>query len=248
MILPLSVVETGLFSLLILLWALLLFGGFAFGEVNKEGSHRIPRWARMASSFCLAVGAWVWFAVSQGTPVDNLAAWVAIGMSFGFLGDLFMAELIPLQPRVLYGMGAFGLGHIAYIVGMGRISYLHHFAFPNWPILAIWWVVALLGWFFVVFRGSKASVLHYAALPYALLLATTAGSATGLALLDSNFLLMAIGAGLFLLSDLILAAQLFNGLKFPLIGDVVWLTYGPGQMLIVLGLILFTIATSLWTA
>ena len=34
-------------------------------------------------------------------------------------------------------------------------------------------------------------------------------------------------------SDLILAAQLFNDLSFSLIGDVIWLTYGPGQMLIV---------------
>jgi hypothetical protein len=248
MILPLSLLEIGLFSLLILLWALLLFGGFAFGSINRDASHRIPRWARMASSFCLVIGAWVWFAVSQGTQVDTLTAWVAIGMSLGFLGDLFMAELIPLHPHVLYGMAAFGLGHIAYITGMGGISYLHHFAFPNWPILLLWWLVALLGWYFVVFRGSKPTVLHYAALPYAILLATTAGAATGLAVLDTNFLLMAIGAGLFLLSDLLLAAQLFNGLKFPLIGDIVWFSYGPGQMLIVFGLILFTIATSLMTA
>jgi hypothetical protein len=44
---------------------------------------------------------------------------------------------------------------------------------------------------------------------------------------------LAIGAALFLLSDLILAGELFSGLKFPLIGDVIWLTYGPAQALIV---------------
>jgi hypothetical protein len=38
---------------------------------------------------------------------------------------------------------------------------------------------------------------------------------------------------LLLLSDLILAAELFNDLHFPLVGDVVWLTYGPAQALIV---------------
>ena len=47
------------------------------------------------------------------------------------------------------------------------------------------------------------------------------------------FVLLAVGAALFLLSDLILAGGLFSDLKFPLIDDVVWLTYGPGQMLIV---------------
>jgi hypothetical protein len=70
-------------------------------------------------------------------------------------------------------------------------------------------------------------------LPYALLLASTAGLATGLALQSTYFVPLAIGAALFLLSDLILAGELFSGLQFPLIGDVIWLTYGPGQALIV---------------
>lgn len=44
---------------------------------------------------------------------------------------------------------------------------------------------------------------------------------------------LAPGGALFLLSDLILAGDMFSGLFFPLIGDVVWLTYGPAQMLII---------------
>jgi hypothetical protein len=76
-------------------------------------------------------------------------------------------------------------------------------------------------------------MLHRAALPYALLLASTAGLATGLAVQAPAFVPLAIGGGLFLLSDLILAARLFNGVYFYLIGDIVWLTYGPAQALIV---------------
>lgn len=246
--LPLSGLETWIFLLLIFVWAGFLFGGFAFGKEHAEGRHRIPRWARMASSFSLVLGAWLWYAVSQGTQVVNFATWLAIGMTLGFIGDLFMAELLPLQPHVLYGMGAFALGHIAYIIGISQICYMNKVAFPDWTIMALWWLFALVGWYFVVFRGAKHSILHYAALPYAMLLASTAGAATTLALTDSSFILIAIGASLFLLSDLILAANLFNGLKFRLVGDVIWLTYGPGQMLIVFGLILFTIATSLVTA
>jgi hypothetical protein len=248
MILPLSLVETWLFLLLMALWAMLLFGGFAFGEVNEEGSQRIPRWARMASSFCLVIGAWIWFAVSQGTQVAGLAYWVAIGMSLGFVGDLFMAELVPLKPSILFGMAAFGLGHIAYIFGMSRLGLLLHLTFPNWPVLIFWWLLGLFGWYFVVYFERKPDFLRMAALPYSLLLASTAGIANSLALLDANFILVAIGAGLFLLSDLILAAQLFSEIKFPLIGDAVWLSYGPGQMLIVYGLVIFTIASPLWTA
>ena len=64
-------------------------------------------------------------------------------------------------------------------------------------------------------------------------LASSSGFAIALAVNVSLFIPLAIGCALFLLSDLILAAQLFAGLSFPLIGDVVWLTYGPAQMLIV---------------
>jgi hypothetical protein len=44
---------------------------------------------------------------------------------------------------------------------------------------------------------------------------------------------LALGAILFLMSDLILAGALFNDLHWPLHHDIVWLTYGTGQMLIV---------------
>ena len=103
----------------------------------------------------------------------------------------------------------------------------------HWGALLAWLIFGAAGWYFVVFRAQKPTALHWAALPYALLLAATAGLATGLALWNGVFVLMALGAALFLLSDLLLAAQLFNGLHFKLIGDVIWALYGPGQMLIV---------------
>jgi hypothetical protein len=43
---------------------------------------------------------------------------------------------------------------------------------------------------------------------------------------------LALGATLFLVSDLILAWEIFRG-SFSHSGDCVWLTYGPGQMFIV---------------
>ena len=95
-------------------------------------------------------------------------------------------------------------------------------------------LVGVAGWYIVVFRGAAPpTVLAWSALPYALLLASTTGVATGLAVQESRFTPLVIGAALFLLSDLILAGQLFRRAHFALIGDVVWLTYGTGQMLIV---------------
>ncbi len=49
---------------------------------------------------------------------------------------------------------------------------------------------------------------------------------------DRRLLALAAGGALFLASDLILAFGLFRG-SFPHQTEAVWLTYGPGQMLIV---------------
>lgn len=221
---------------LLILWAVFLFGGFLFGKLNADLTHRISRWARMASSFTLVVAAWSWFAFAEVFP-KSYSLLLAIGMSLGFIGDLFMAKLIPFKDYVLGGIGSFGLGHIAYIIAF--ISFGNDrdlFSFnqnSRTTSLIVWWIIALISWYFVVFRRHKPTFLHYTALPYGLLLATTAGLATGLALQVPAFIPLAIGTALFLVSDFTLAAQLFNGLHFKMIGDLVWLTYGPAQMLIV---------------
>lgn len=222
-------------TVLLILWAAFLFGGFLFGKINADQTHRMRTWTRMASSVVLVVAGWSWVIFMRETPAATYALLVAVGMSFGFLGDLFMAGLLPLKDYVLGGIGSFGIGHIFYIitfVGFGGQQGLDEPG-ARWGALALWLLVGLLGWYIVVFRGQRATLLHYAALPYALLLASTAGFAIGLALQAGGFAPLAIGAALFLFSDLILAAQLFNNLRIRYIGDIVWLTYGPAQMLIV---------------
>lgn len=216
-------------------WAILLFGGFIFGATTAQGDHRMPMPMRILSSAVLVLAGWSWFVFCRGTEAGRFGLLVALGMTFGLLGDLFMAGLIPLGNRVLAGIAAFGMGHILYIsafVGFGNQQRLDAPG-ARWGALAVWLLIGLVGWYFVVFRGQQATAMHWAALPYALLLASTAGFATGLALQASPFIPLALGAALFFASDLILAGELFSGLSFPLIGDVIWLTYGPGQMLIV---------------
>lgn len=220
------------------MWVLLLFGGFAFGKLSEDRTRRMPIWTRMGSSLVLLVAAWLWFWETREATTATYSALIAVGMSLGFIGDLFMAGLIriPNFEHVLGGMSAFGLGHIAYITGILWITQQYGEGL-HWLALIGWLGISIMSWYVVVYRGQKPTALHYVALPYALLLAVTAGAATGLALQAPAFSLLAFGAALFLLSDLILAAQLFNGLRFYLISDVIWLTYGPGQMLIVYTLI-----------
>ncbi|MEW5988524.1 MAG: lysoplasmalogenase [Chloroflexota bacterium] len=219
-------------------WAALLFGGFLFGSSPAENQPRMPLWTRIGSSIVLVIAAWslVGFGRQETRFLAKTEFLVAVGMSLGLLGDLFMAELLRLGNRVMSGIGAFGLGHVVYIVaflGLAGAEAPTTNVGSRWLAWAAWLLFGVVGWYFVVFRGQPATTLHYAALPYALLLASTAGVATGLALLQPAYIPLAVGAALFLTSDLILAAQLFNGLRFPFIGDVIWLTYGPAQMLIV---------------
>lgn len=224
---------------LIAIWAALLFGGFVFGGASSDRTRRMPAWTRLCSSLTLVVTAWLWYAFMRGLPVGSYALLIAVGMTCGLLGDLVLAGVIPLAQPVVGGIAAFGLGHCAYLVAVVWLSgrYGLDAPLPRWGMLALWLLLGLSGWYFVVYRGQRATVTHWAALPYTLLLASVAGLFSGLALQSPAFALAAVGAILFLVSDLILATQLFRKNAFPLIGDVVWLTYGPGQALIVASVI-----------
>ncbi len=221
--------------ILLVLWAILLFGGLIFGKPSTDGTRRMPAWTRMTSSLTLVIAAWCWLLLARGTQAETFALLLAVGMSFGLLGDLFMAKLIIRSDKhVLGGMGSFGLGHVAYIAAFLSFGDALNANAQRVDAWLFWLLVGLIGWYVAVYRGqAKRSVMHYAALPYALLLSSTAGFASGLALNLSAFIPLAVGCALFLLSDLLIAARLFSGVYFRLIDDVVWLTYGPAQMLIV---------------
>lgn len=223
---------------LLVFWAAFLFGGFIFGPA--DAARRMPAWARMASSATLVVAAFSWTFFTRSTPASGYALLIAIGMTFGFVGDLLLSGMLPSGSNFIAGLISFAIGHIFYIVALLRFATATGLtgSVPRWGALAVWLLIGVAGWYLVVWRGAATAgvapeITHWLALPYAILLATTAALGTGLALQDGRFTLLALGGALFLLSDLILAGERFGGLTFPLIGDVIWLTYGPGQMLIV---------------
>jgi uncharacterized membrane protein YhhN len=215
---------------LLVAWAALLLGSIV---VSFRSRQRMATWLRLASSAILVLAAWSWYLVARDTStVAEFALLVALGMTLGFVGDLLLADVLPVTQGFLAGMGAFALGHIAYIAAILSLTPQVQWAVAGIALLV--GLVGLAGWYAVVFRGGKdAMLLRWAALPYALLLATTAGVATGRAIQMPVFLPLALGAALFLASDLLVAGRHFGRMRFPHIGDTVWLTYGPAQMLIV---------------
>jgi hypothetical protein len=214
---------------LLLAWATLLFGGFAVG------SDGIPTVARMGSSLVLVVAAWAWYGFVRSTPVSPYALLIAFGMTFGFTGDLFMANLMPVGDRMLGGMGAFGVGHACYITAFLTRGSRVGLTLPvaRWSALAIWLTAGVVGWYLIVFPNAKPPALAWGALGYVLLLATAAGCASGLAVQARALWPLAVGAALFFISDLMIALGQFAEVHSKALDAAIWLTYGPAQALIV---------------
>jgi hypothetical protein len=222
-----------------LLWGGLLFGGYLFGRPQPPRPNRIPLGVDLASSAALVGAAWALRSATPKGPTRRFATRIATGMTLGAIGDVFMKKNVPA------GMGAFGVGHIAYIAAvlglsdaLGGTSALRRYgAWAGWIGLGV------LGWYFTVYLGPRrGSKLAWAALGYCALLASTAGVATSLVMQRPRYVSLLIGGVLFVLSDLLIAMRIFNPEMFQRIpdairSDIVWLTYGPAQALIVHGIL-----------
>lgn len=210
--------------LLVGAWVILLVIGLARMHTSS--------WPRLASSLVLVLLVWYGYMLADNFAAVRYAGFIAAGMSVGLVGDLYMARVLPAPSRELAGMLAFGLGHIFYITAV--VTY----APVGWIAWIVWLLLGGLLGYFVVMRNTQPPVIRRGALGYTLLLASTAGVATGLALQQPLFSGLAVGAALFLVSDLLIALDLFAKHKFPAMNTLIWLTYGPAQALIV---------TSIWS-
>jgi hypothetical protein len=233
------------FILLWLAWSAFLAAAIVFGNIGDNGhASWFATAARMGSSVVLVVSGWLAFGLWRNSTSGRFAACIALGMTLGAIGDFFNAgllEFVPIGDPVLGGIAAFALGHVAYITGFVGLAWRDGLTNRRAMLRAIlaWQVVGLVGWYFVAAQGSDARAVVGPALPYSLLLAGTAGVTSGLALQDRRFIWPAVGGALFLASDLILAFELFRG-PFTHQTECVWLTYGPGQMLIVFSTMIAT--------
>jgi hypothetical protein len=222
-----------------LAWAVLLGAGLAGSVAKATPLSAMDTELKAGSSLMLVMFAWFFSAIAPPTS-RAIVRLVAVGMTLGCLGDAspLLGSLWPDPQRTLGNMVLFGIGHVAYI----RACVLVHRTADNrraaamwYASLALWMVVGVIAWQFAANSGTRHLEMRFPALGYTLLLSATAGAATGCALLNRRFAPVAIGAVLFLISDLLLAVRIFYDLPPPPF-DFVWLTYGPGQMLIVFGI------------
>lgn len=226
-----------MYYLLLLLWLLALGTGLLLDLqwLDKDHFRALPS-LKLTSSFVLVLAAWYTVFKTSAAP-RRIAVCIAVGMFFGFLGDCAMAALFKFFPSpVIGGILFFGIGHLAYIYG--ALLARRYFQLPAnalwWLAILAWQVIGILIWIFIVNRSDQHLPLHIPALAYGALLAATAGVTSAMAIQNRQFIWSALGAMLFLFSDGVIAWEMFQG-STPLLRFLVWATYGPGQMLIVLG-------------
>lgn len=146
------------------------------------------------------------------------------GLALGALGDWFLSR--PGQAAFLAGMGAFGLGHLAYAA-------LFLSAGAGWPGFAACGLLALLALSTEVWLQPGAGRLGWPVRAYVAIITLMGLTALGL----PDAWLLKLGVLLFVLSDMLLAAGLFAlpSAPRPTLGRAVWAAYWGGQALILLG-------------
>jgi len=207
---------------------------FVFGHYNAERTRRTIKPLRLSTSWILVACAWIIFAVSSTLRTPALL--IALGMTFGALGDLVLADVIPLPKRMISGIAMFSIGHLCYIAAFSQTSSVLGLndPFAGSLLWVLFVIVAAFLWFFLIYNPAKSRVLNLGSLFYGWLIAIMAGTAAALALADPRFTLTAIGGVLFLISDIILGNRELRDNGWFLVHDVVWVLYIAGQALIVL--------------
>lgn len=149
--------------------------------------------------------------------------WVVFGLGCGALGDLFLSR--PGTGAFLAGMAAFALGHLAYALYFWGISG------ASFGPLALGLIVLAAST--EIWLAPHTGALRWPVRGYVVVILVM-----GLAAIGQSVPLLSLGAGLFILSDTLLALVMFVPRIAPwrrLFAIMLWATYWLGQFLILQG-------------
>jgi len=144
-------------------------------------------------------------------------ALVILGLVTGLIGDLTLDLKITYQVSNLHhsdiytfiGMGAFGVGHILYVIAVAL-----YFGFSAWTILIAAAATALIFTVSIFLLKMKFGKFLIPAIAYSFLLILFLASTVAAGLITAftvSTILLVTGAALFLASDLVLSMTYFDG-------------------------------------
>ena len=234
-----------------LTYILLALGGISLAFFllfrNKEGGvgpaalKTLTSLLFVATALSGAVGNYI--VTGNAAPAKlTFMALVVLGLVCGLIGDLTLDlkvtyKTINLRHSDLYtyfGMAAFGVGHIFYIVAVGLF-----FGFSAWTLLIAAGATAAIFCTSIFLMKMRFGDFLIPSILYAFLLTLFLASAVAAGLIacfSLSVILLIVGAGLFLLSDLVLSMIYFDGNDARVLIIVNHVLYYAAQFLIALSL------------
>lgn len=181
-----------------------------------------------AASKTFSVAALALGGVALGAP-----HWIVAGLALGAVGDFALTR--SGARAFLAGMGAFGLGHLAYAVGFWQMGQgVAPLAWAAWGMMA---ALVLLVAGTEVWLAPFTRALRWPVRLYGIVIGVMAGTVLLLPPGPGHWALR-IGAILFVLSDTLLAIRLFRARRPGLVwvlSVALWPAYWLGQALILAG-------------
>lgn len=205
----------------VILWGLAALAAAAYGLRHAGRAGPPGAVAGRAAVKTVAVAA-----LAAAGSVAGAPGLVVTGLALGAAGDLFLA--LRGERAFLAGMAAFALGHLAYAAWMFSPDGLPAAA----PVIGL---LALFGISTEVWLAPRTGTLRWPVRGYVVVILLMMAAAASLP--PWRWPVVA-GAVLFLLSDLILALELFvlrDAARKAAAGRLLWPVYWSGQALILAG-------------
>ncbi|MDR2505638.1 MAG: lysoplasmalogenase [Oscillospiraceae bacterium] len=184
-----------------------------------------------------------------GVARSSAISWLVFAaLVFSWFGDAAMAYWKPLAKLVgnidVFGIGAFALAHIMYIIAM--VVYLRQAsARPSSVIitLALFEIMGIVMWFVLAGTTNIDRKMKLATFFYMLLLVGMASLSVSAAKTDiARLWCVMVGGLLFVISDGLIAVNWFMQVPLAALPYLVWATYIPAQVCLLIGLNLIPVA------
>jgi hypothetical protein len=208
----------------------------AVGKPGADERRRFSPYGKLAMiTAVLAVGLLWWGALARHNTAALPGALIIAGLLLGGAGDVILSGLLPIRQPIIPGMAAFSLGHLAYagaILAFWQPGQ-NPTAVQAAAALALCAALVFLGWRRWISPSRAVSArTRIATLAYGLLLFSVTVLSLLFAVGQGHLWVLFAGLLLFLISDMLLVSDLLDLHRFPLIGDMIWIIYSSGQLLI----------------
>jgi (E)-4-hydroxy-3-methylbut-2-enyl-diphosphate synthase len=176
----------------------------------------------------------LYFIIQTQGKVSDMKQWIWLALFFSWAGDVLLMFQVKYPDFFLWGLIAFLIAHIFYIIFFYKLCKAEHTGFKYWLLIPVTaYYVVLISWIFPHLGKMQVPVAVYGFFISTMLLFALHSYFIGNK--EAGKWMMA-GAILFVVSDSSLAVNKFYQ-AFDLAGILIMVTYGLAQLFITMGAI-----------